>query len=315
MPVVTRLTHLPEPDNVKYMSRFIFAAAISLSLARAAAAQQVPGRDLLEFPLGTLAESPALSRQVLGGLWNPAAGILPATDRAQIGFAALTTPYEQGVESKLVAGAFRLRPNLTGTLSFAQASITDIFQTETDPQSLGEAIQYSTMVLSAGGAQRWRGAAVGLAARYRWGSVDTARNGALSVDAGVMIDRVFGTPLRLAASTFLLSASRRAEAATYLIGADVPVVPFDSVWTVRAGVSVQHTDGRGREEYVFTTARYRGVDASLGLSQSDVFGNVNRRLRIGLGLHYARYGVAIARENGAAGIGASSQFLLTSAFR
>jgi hypothetical protein len=297
------------------MSRFIFAVAVCLSLSPAATAQRVPGRDLLEFPLGTMAESPALSRQIAGGLWNPAAGTLDGANRAQVGFAALTTPYEQGVESKLVSGAFRVRPTVTATLSFAQASINDVFKTETDPQSIGEAIPYSTMVLSLGGARQFRRASMGAALRYRWGSLDTSRAGAVSLDAGVMIDRVFGTPVRVAASTFLLSPSRADESATYLAGADFPLVPFDSVWSLRGGASVQHTDRRGREDYLFMTARYLGVDASIGLSQSNVFGNVNRRLRLGLGLHYARYGVAVAREEGGAGIGASNQFLLTSVFR
>ena len=130
-----------------------------------------------------------------------------------------------------------------------------------------------------------------------------------------MLDRLFGTPVRLGASTFLLSPARKSESTTFLIGADAPLLPTDSIWALRGGISVQHTEARGHEEYLFATARYRGIDASIGLSQSTVFGNVNRRLRIGLGLHYARYGVAIAREDGAAGIGASNQFLLTSAFR
>jgi hypothetical protein len=297
------------------MSRFIFAVAVCLTLSPAAMAQRVPGRDLLEFPLGTLAETPVLTKQIAGGLWNPAAGVLPRDERAQLGFAALTTPYEQGVESKLVSGAFRVRPTVTGTLSFAQASISDVFKTETDPQSLGEAIPYSTMVLSLGGTKQFSGASLGAVLRYRWGSLDTSRAGAVSLDGGVIVDRVFGTPVRVGVSTFLLSPSRADESATYLVGADLPVVPFDSVWSVRAGASIQHTDGRGREGYLFMTARYRSVDASMGISQSDVFGNVNRRLRLGLGLHYARYGVAIAREEGGAGIGGSNQFLLTSVFR
>jgi hypothetical protein len=79
-PVAARLTAPLEPDNVKYMSRFIFGLAVSFILSRTATAQQVPGRDLLEFPLGTLAESPALTRQIAGGLWNPATATLAPTD-------------------------------------------------------------------------------------------------------------------------------------------------------------------------------------------------------------------------------------------
>jgi hypothetical protein len=227
----------------------------------------------------------------------------------------LTTPYEQGVESKLIAAAFRLRPGLSGAASFVQSSVSDVFKTESDPQSIGDAIPYGTMVLSFGLGRSIRSVDAGVTARYRWGSLDTTRAGAFSLDGGVIFNRLFGTPVRLAASTFLLSPQRSSEAATFLVGADAPLMRPDSIWSLRAGVSVQHTESQGHEEYFFATARYRGIDASIGLSQSVVFGNVNRRLRIGLGLHYARYGVAIAREDGAAGIGASNQFLLTSAFR
>ena len=149
-PVVTCLTKIIHLNNVKSMSRFIFAAAVSLVVSRAAVAQRVPGRDLLEFPLGTLAESPPLTRLIVGGIWNPASAVLPARERAQVGFAALTTPYEQGVESKMIAAAFRLRPSLSGAASFVQSSVSDVFKTESDPQSFGDAIPYGTQVLSFG---------------------------------------------------------------------------------------------------------------------------------------------------------------------
>jgi hypothetical protein len=309
---LTKIIHLPK---VKSMSRFIFAAAVSLVVSRAAVAQRVPGRDLLEFPLGTLAESPPLTRLIVGGIWNPASAVLPARERAQLGFAALTTPYEQGVESKLITAAFRLRPTLSGAASFVQSSVSDVFKTESDPQSFGDAIPYGTQVLSFGVGRSVRSVDAGVTARYRWGSLDTTRAGAFSLDGGVIFNRLLGTPVRLAASTFLLSPQRNSEAATFLLGADVPLLRPDSIWALRAGISVQHTEARGHEEYLFVTTRYRSIDASIGLSQTEVFGNVNRRLRIGLGLHYARYGVAVAREDGAAGIGASNQFLLTSGFR
>ena len=313
--VVARLTTPREPDNVKYMSRFIFAAASSIAFAASAGAQLVPGRDLLEFPLGTLAGAPALTRQLAGGLWNPSSNLLGPADRLELGFAALTTPYEQGVESRLLTGAFRLRAGLTGSLSFAQASVGDILKTETDPQSFGDEIPYSTMILSAGLAKRRGVVALGVAARYRWGTLDTTAAGAASIDAGVTLERTLGTPVRLAASTFLFSPTRDVEAATYLVAADVPLLRSDTLWTVRAGASFQHTEGHGHESYFFSAAAYRGVDATVGMSRSQVFGNVSRRLRVGLGLRYAKYRVAYAREDGAAGIGASNQFLITTVFR
>jgi hypothetical protein len=46
-----------------------------------------------------------------------------------------------------------------------------------------------------------------------------------------------------------------------------------------------------------------------------VFGTTNRRLRLGVGLRYAGYDLALGREDGAAGFGASYQFVLTRTFK
>ena len=87
------------------MSRFIFAALGSFVLARAVAAQQVPGRDLFEFPLGLLAEPAALSTQMTASLWNPAAGRLLPPRRAAVGVAELYSPQEQGIRSGMIGAA------------------------------------------------------------------------------------------------------------------------------------------------------------------------------------------------------------------
>jgi hypothetical protein len=297
------------------MSRFIFAVLASISLTSPAAAQQVPGRDLLDFPLGLLAESAPLSSRMTGGLWNPATSMLSSTARAEFGFAGLTTPQEQGVHLDMIAGEFRVRPALTATVSFAQASVSDILRTETDPQSLGGEIQYGTTLVSAGLATtRWNVTA-GAAARYRWASIDTDRSGVFAVDLGAIVDRVARTPIRLALSTFLLSPSRSKEAATYLAAADVPVIRRDSSFVVRGGYSLSRTDGRGRENYTFATASYRQFDASAGMAETAEFGNHDRRWRLGVGVRYAGYTAAIGREAGAAGVGGSYQFLLTRAVK
>jgi hypothetical protein len=57
--------------------------------------------------------------------------------------------------------------------------------------------------------------------------------------------------------------------------------------------------------------RYRQFDASAGLSQARMFGTTNRRLRLGVGLRYGGYDIALGREDGAAGFGANYQFVLT----
>jgi hypothetical protein len=312
-PEDVRLTETGPLSNVKYMSRFIFAAAASIAFSRAAAAQ-VPGRDLLEFPLGTLAEAPALSRQMAAGLWNPAASVLARGAQMRLGLAALTTPYEVGVNGKLLGGVFRVKDRITGAVSFTRVDVGDIFATENDPQSLGDAIRYGTSILSLGASTTRGASSYGIAARYRWGTTDTVTSGALSVDFGFIVDRLLSTPVRLAASTFLLTPGN-SESSTLLFAADVPFPIRDSTWTVRGGISLEATEGRGNEAYLFTTAHFRQFDARVGLAQSQAFGNINRRVRFGAGFAIGRYSVAISREDGAVGLGAQYQFLLTSVFR
>ena len=309
-----RLTGATPLGNVKYMPRLIFAMLVSIAVTGVGAAQQVPGRDLLEFPLGLLAESPALSSQMTGSLWNPATSALAPTQRAQFGFAGLTTPREQGVRLEMVAGSYQVRPGITGSLSFAQASVSDILKTETDPQSLGGDIPYGTTLVSAGISTHRRNTAFGMAVRYRWGSLDTEHSGTFALDGGVIVDRVAGSPLRIAVSTFLFSPARTQEDATYFAAADVPIVRRDSTLVVRAGYSRSETEGRGREDYVFATSAYRQLDVSAGLAQSTIFGHVDRRVRLGFSLHYAGYTIAIGREDGTAGFPASYQFLFTRVF-
>ena len=313
--VVIRLTESLQVDNVKYMSRFIFAALASISLTTPAAAQQVPGRDLLDFPLGLLAESAPLSSRMTGSLWNPASSMLSSTARAEFGFAGLTTPQDQGVRLEMLGGSYRVRPALTATLSIAQASVSDILRTETDPQSLGGEIQYGTTLASAGVATTRANVTAGAAARYRWASVDTKRSGVFAMDVGAIVDRVARTPIRIAVSSFLLTPSRSKEAPTYLAAADLPLVHRDSSFVLRGGYSISRTDGRGREDYGFATTSYRQFDASAGVSETAVFGNRDRRWRLGVGVRYAGYTAAIGRENGAVGVGGSYQFLLTRVIR
>lgn len=293
------------------MSRFIFAALVSALFADTTAAQQVPGRDLLEFPLGLLAEPAALSSRMAGSLWNPASSALDGAGRWQFGFAGLATPQDQGVRLEMIGAEYRASRVITASMSFAQASVTDIIRTETDPQSIAGEIPYGTTVISAGAAARRASAAFGITARYRTASLDAERAGVLALDAGAIVDRVAGTPVRVAASSFLFSPSRRKEAATYLAAADVPLFKIDTTLSTRAGYAITHTEGRGGDGYAFGTLRYRQFDASGGLSQARVFGTTNRRLRLGVGLRYAGYDIALGREDGAAGFGASYQFVLT----
>jgi hypothetical protein len=298
------------------MSRFRFAALASALLSAPAAGQKVPARDLFEFPLGLLADAPALSTRMTASLWNPASRSAGPGSRGEIGLAGLTTPQNQGVQLDMIGGELRIRPDLSMNMSFAQASVTDIIRTETDPQSLDGEIPYATSLFSIGLATIdhhdvvgvW---SAGVATRYRWATVDQDHAGAVSLDAGVIIDKVAGTPLRVAASTFLFSPVRTQDAATYMTAVDAPIVRRDSTLVVRLGFSQAHTQARGRDDYVFSSVDRRWFNATAGFDWSTAFGDRDRRLRLGIGLRYASYVVAIGREEGAAGLGANYQFLVT----
>ena len=298
------------------MSRFTFAALASALLSAPAAAQSVPARDLFEFPLGLLADAPALSTRMPASLWNPASRAADSTQRASIGLAGLTTPQNQGVQLAMIGAEYRVRPGLFAAVSYAQASVSDILRTETDPQSIGGEIPYGTSLFSAGLAMTNRHStfgtwSAGVAARYRWATVDQDQGSAMSLDGGVIIDRILGSPLRAAASTFLFSPDRSQDAATLMTAVDAPVYRRDSSLTVRVGYSASVTQSRGRDDYVFTSVDHRWFNATGGFDWSTVFGDRDRRFRLGVGLRYASYVVAVGREDGFAGIGASYQFLLT----
>lgn len=298
------------------MCRMMFAATLSIVLlgSGGASAQRVAGRDLLEFPLGILAEAPPLSEQMTGGLWNPASAMLRSTTRAAFGVAGLTTPQDIGVKLEMIAGSYRLKPSLTGTVSVAEASVSDILRTDTNPQSEGTEVPYGTTVVSAGLATAYKTATLGVSTRYRWGNADAERSSAFAIDAGAIVDGIARTPIRVALSTFLLSPSGGGDA-SYLAAADIPVIKRDSTGVVRAGFSMTTTANHGHERYAFGTATYRGIDLSTGMSTVHQFGNSSRRWRLGFGLHYAGYTVAMGREDGGAGFGGSYQFLLTRAIK
>ncbi|HVZ78225.1 MAG TPA: hypothetical protein VG818_09625 [Gemmatimonadaceae bacterium] len=296
------------------MRLLLFAAVICGSVATAAGAQEVPARDLLEFPLGALAEAPALASQLSGGLWNPASVTVWRPERVAVGAVALNSPIEQGVSAQLAAASVALPRDFVVSASLARASVTDLIRTETDPQSIGSEIPYGTTLFSVGLARRFSSVTAGTAIRYRTGTADYLQRGAVSLDWGVVADRVLGSPVRVAASTFLLSPTPSREAATWLAAADAPVVSRDSVMQVRLGLSASATHERGNERYLYASIRYANVEARGGIARVDAFGGTSDHSRLGLSMRYGRYGIGISREEQGAGLGGVYQFALTSVF-
>jgi hypothetical protein len=296
------------------MRRLLFAAFMCGGMATPTLAQQVPARDLLDFPIGSIAEPAALSYTLSSGVWNPAAVALPQGERAQFGVLALNSPIELGVTAQLGTVSLALPRATVLTTSLLLANVTDLVRTQTDPQSIGAEIPYGTTLFSVGLSRRFGAITGGVAARIRTGTVDYIQRTAFSLDWGLVADSVFHTPVRLAAATFLLSPSRAREQPTLLGAADVPLYRRGTLFVVRGGFAASVTNGRGHEDYFYGALRYAGLEARGGLARTHEFGTTSDHLRLGLDLHYARYVVGIAREQEGAGLGAVYQFMLTAVF-
>jgi hypothetical protein len=297
------------------MCRMTFAAAAALSALaalRPLPAQEVPGRDLYQFPLGTLAEPSALASASGGGFWNPATLALPDSTRLLLAATALNSPIEQAVSAQLGTIAYRVRHGVTAGIQLSQASVADLLRTDTDPQSIGEEIPYRSTILSAIAAIRAGSATLGVALRRRGGTIDEATGHATSVDVGGIIDRPLGLPIRIGASTFLQSLGGRDRVS--VLGAAEGLIPLRQA-DVRAGVAVQRDRGAGSETFAYASARASYFELRGGMARQSNFGATTTRLRLGLGLRYARYLVGVAREEGTAGLGSTYQFMLTTVFR
>ena len=313
MSEVVSLTGLARSGNVRRMPRPALAGACLAALtASAAQAQQVPGRDLLDFQIGTLAEAPALAHLSGDGLWNPASIAIPGGLRARIAAATLQTPSEQSVSSELLAVGVRVHDATTVGLSLVRAEVTGLLRTDTDPQTIGGDIPYSTTVVSLGVAQRREDLTVGFALRYRHGQLDDLSRGALGIDAGLVLDDLVFGRARVAVSTFLWRpGGDDTEAIGYNFAGDARVFGPDSLREARFGYGLSLDGGEVREQFGYVSGRFGVLEARTGLARYSALGSVDWRLRLGLGLHYARYTVGISREENGAGLDAVYQFTLS----
>src|SRR5689334_15480765 len=122
---------------LKSMRCLSFAAALAVVMASPSGAQRVPARDLLRYPLGTLAEAPALATESGDGFQNPATIALAEEARIRGTAVGLNTGTDRGVSAQLAAVAVRLPQRITVGISAARASITGIAHTDVDPQPIG----------------------------------------------------------------------------------------------------------------------------------------------------------------------------------
>jgi hypothetical protein len=311
------LTHRVPGRNLKSMRCFIFPAILIAAMTGTAgigAAQVVPGRDLLELPLATVAEAPVLATFAGDGLWNPATIFLRNGARLRISAASLEGPRDQGLSAQLLALAYAIRPRTTLGLAVSRAAVSDLVRTEDDPQSVGGEIPYNTIVGSATIARRTNAyLTAGVSVRYRHGELDNDRSGAIGIDGGVVADALPWQDARVAASTFLWRpASDASERTRYSVGGDLRVAGADSLLEARVGYATAYTEQLSREHYAFVGGRYKAVEGRAGAVRLSSYGNVDWRFRVGIGVHHARYAVGVAREETGAGLRPTYAFTLTS---
>lgn len=293
----------------------LMIATLAVGLAAPAGAQRVPGRDLLDYPIGALAEPPVMARADVA-LWNPA-NIIPAPgNRGRVGFATLQTPTDLGVSVVGASLAAALPRNLAAAVSAVRGSVAGIPRTTYDPTTVPGDIPYNTTMLSAGFARRTENVTAGVALRFRAGTVDTEHRGAFGADGGILADSLLGLPIRGAASTFLWRPANGADEETAYSGAlDAQLYRIDSVVVARGGYALTLVEQRTAEHYAFVGASGKRWEVRTGLARYRSAGESEWSLRVGTGLEYGRYHIGVAREGARDGLGGIYQFTLTTLIR
>jgi hypothetical protein len=302
---------------LKSMRCLSFAAMTAVLVASPSGAQRAPGRDLLQYPLGTLAEAAALATESGDGFQNPAAIRLPDGTRIRGTVVGLNTGADRGVSAQLAAVAVRLPQHVTVGFSAARASITGIAHTDVDPQPIGRDIPYSTVVLSLTGArQSLDHVTSGVSLRYRTGEVDGLRRSTFGLDGGVLAERVFGYDARIGVSSFMWGpGAGNSKDASFSAAFDARVVGPDSTRQARVGYSYTFDDAASSGHYVFASGRYSRWIVRGGIARTEAFGHSDTAIRLALGVRYARYTVGLSREESAGGFDPTYQFVLSGIFK
>ena len=279
-------------------------------------AQPVPARELWEFPLGALFEPAALAIEPGAGFWNPATPGLRGAERLRVGIASLSAGAAQGVDGQLIGAQWRRSSGTSWSATIARTSVPGLIRTDSDPQSVGE-IPYSSMLLSLGAARTLLPhVTVGAAARLRIGQSDQLTRTAVAADFGVVLHDLPFRDARIAASSFLWRPGRELEdRPSVLFAADARVAGSERTHEIRAGYAHQAVNRGARESGPFASVRVDRVEGRVSYLRTGAGSSTAGRLRSGLAVHYARYVVGLAREEGIVGLGPVYQFTLSTSLK
>ena len=100
----------------------------------------------------------------------------------------------------------------------------------------------------------------------------------------------------------------------FLAAADARVLG-DSGRELRLGYSHNGINRGAQERGVFLGSQYDRVEARAAYLRTSAAGRAVSRIRTGLALHYNRFVVGVAREEGASGLGPLYQFTLSTILR
>ena len=278
-------------------------------------AQPVPARDLWEFPLGSVLEPAALASEPGGGLWNPATTLTSGTERWRLGVAALSSASDQSVDGQLIAATFRRTNGIAFGASIARSAVASILRTETDPQSLGE-VPYSSLLMSITAARAIvPHVTAGVALRYREGHADQLVNHAFAADLGIIVHSLPVLDARIAVSSFLWRPGKEIDDRPAVLAAVDARLMGTTDRETRLGLSYNGVNRGAKELGPFVSWRFDRVDLRGAYLRTSASGRSVSRIRWGMALHYARYVVGFAREEGASELGPLYQFTLSSMLR
>jgi hypothetical protein len=297
------------------MRRKLLCGLAAFCCATRVAAQPVPARDLWEFPLGAVLEPAALASEPGAGLWNPAMIKLPSSVRWRFGVASLSTGTDQSVDGQLLSVSWRRDDNLTFGVSIARSAVASILRTDSDPQTLGD-VPYSSLLVSAVAARDvLPHVTAGLALRLREGRADRDVGQAVAADLGVVVHDLPWRAARFALSSFLWRPGREVEDRPAFVAAADARVVGGGIRVLRIGYSHNGVNRGAQERGPTVSGRLDRLEARAAWLRTTAADRTVSRIRSGLALHYARFVVGIAREEGASGFGPLYQFTLSSILR
>lgn len=295
------------------MRRKLLCGLAALLLASRSDAQPVPARDLWEFPLGAVLEPAALAREPGVGLWNPAAIALDSTIRWRFGVASLArTAADQSIDGQLLSAAWRRNDGPTFGVSIARSAVGGITRTDADPQSIGS-VTYASLLLSAIASRELTShLTAGVAVRLREGRADRDVRYAVAADLGVVVHDLPWRNARVALSSFLWRPGREVDDRPAVVAAGDFRVAGNGTRDLRIGYSHNAVNRGAQERGPFAGARVDRLELRGAYLRTTLAGRTVGRFRSGLALHYARYVVGIAREEGVSDLGPLYQFTLSS---